>query len=58
MGTTVVIIVVRSADSLVFSFTSESVMPVDLFEFITLIDLHQSSVLGSENSSFSDLEAR
>ena len=58
MGTTVVTIVVRSADSLVFSFTSESVKPFDLFQFISLIVLYQSSVVGSENSSLSDLEAK
>ena len=45
-----------SVDSLVVSFTSESVRPMDLFKFISSIALYHSSVGGSENSRVSDRE--
>ena len=58
MGTTVVTIVVSSADSLVFSFNSESVSPVEFFEFISLIALKNTSVEGFENSKVPNLETK
>ena len=56
MGTTVVTMEVSSTDSLVVSFTSESVRPMDLLEFIPSIALYHSSEDGSENSRVSNRE--
>ena len=58
MGTTLVTMLVRSADSLVFSLTSDSVRPTELLAFISSIVVYHSSVAGSKNSRVVAFEKR
>ena len=58
IGTTVVTMLVRSADSLVFSLTLDPVIPIEFLELISSTAVYQSSVAGSENSRMELLERR